>query len=43
MDLNQDFKEFLELLNSHKVKYIIVGSYAVGYHGYPRYTGDIDL
>ncbi len=43
MDLNQDFKEFLELLNSHNVKYIVVGGYAVGYHGYPRYTGDIDL
>jgi len=43
MDLNQDFKEFIELLNLHKVKYIVVGGYAVGFHGYPRYTGDIDL
>jgi len=33
MDLNQDFKKFLELLNSHKVKYIVVGGYA---DGYPR-------
>jgi phosphosulfolactate synthase (CoM biosynthesis protein A) len=43
MELNQDFKEFIELLNSNEVKYIVVGGYAVGFHGYPRYTGDIDL
>ncbi len=39
----QDFKELLELLNSHKVEYIIVGSYALAFHGAPRFTGDIDL
>ena len=43
MDLNQDFKEFIELLNSKKVEYLVVGGYAVGFHGYPRYTGDIDF
>jgi len=31
------------LLNANKVEYLIVGGYAVGIHGYPRYTGDIDI
>jgi hypothetical protein len=39
----QDFKELLELLNSHKVEYLVVGSYALAFHGAPRFTGDIDL
>lgn len=43
MELNKDFEEFFELLNKHKVTYIIVGGYAVTFHGYPRFTGDIDL
>lgn len=43
MQLNQDFKEFITLLNLHKVEYMVVGGYAVGFHGYPRYTGDIDI
>jgi len=38
-----DFKEFLKLLNKHKVEYILVGGYAVGYHGYPRATADMDI
>lgn len=41
--LPQDFKEFLSLLNSHEVDYLLVGGYAVALWGYPRYTGDIDL
>ncbi|SFH33673.1 hypothetical protein [Pontibacter chinhatensis] len=41
--LSQDFREFVELLNKHKVKYLIVGGYAVGIHGHPRYTGDLDV
>lgn len=41
--LPQDFKEFLKLLNSHGVEYLVVGGYAVGYHGYPRPTGDLDV
>jgi len=40
---SKDFKEFIQLLNEHQVKYLIVGGYAVGVHGYPRYTGDIDV
>ena len=43
MEIQQDFKELLELFNRHDVKYIIVGSYALAYYGAPRYTGDIDL
>ena len=41
--LPQDFKEFLRLLNERQVKYLLVGGYAVGYHGYPRATADIDF
>jgi hypothetical protein len=40
---SKDFKEFIELLNANKIEYLIVGGYAVGFHGYPRYTGDIDI
>jgi hypothetical protein len=40
---SQDFREFVELLIKHKVDYLIVGGYAVGIHGYPRYTGDLDI
>lgn len=43
METQQDFKELLTLLNAHKVEYIIVGGYAMAFHGVPRYTGDIDL
>lgn len=43
MDIGKDFKEFIELLNKHKVEYLVVGGYAVAMHGYPRYTGDIDF
>lgn len=41
--LPQDFKDFLKLLNSHSVDYLLVGGYAVCFHGYPRYTGDMDI
>ena len=43
MELNNDFKEFIQLLNANGVKYLVVGGYAVGYHGHPRYTKDIDV
>jgi hypothetical protein len=43
MELNQDFKEFIALLNAHKVRFLVIGGYAVNYHGYPRYTKDIDF
>lgn len=43
MEIDKDFREFIELLNEHKVKYLIIGGYAVNFHGYPRYTKDIDF
>jgi len=41
--LNKHFQDFLGLLEKHHVEYVIVGGYAVGVHGFPRYTGDIDV
>jgi hypothetical protein len=43
METQSDFRELLELFNSHKVEYIIVGAHALAFHGAPRYTGDIDI
>lgn len=41
--LAPDFKEFLRLLTAHEVEYLLIGGYAVGYHGYPRATADMDI
>ena len=41
--LPPDFKEFLKLLNLRKVEYLLIGDYAVGYHGYPCATADMDI
>jgi predicted nucleotidyltransferase len=41
--LPHDFKEFLKLLNDNGVRYLLVGGYAVAYHGYPRATADMDI
>ena len=43
MVINQDFKEFLQSLNENKVKYLVIGGYAVAFHGHPRYTKDLDV
>jgi hypothetical protein len=43
MVLDKNFKEFIELLNKNEVKYLVIGGFAVAYHGYPRYTKDIDF
>lgn len=43
MNLPKDLKEFVELLNDSDVRFLIVGAFAVGYHGHPRYTSDIDI
>jgi hypothetical protein len=40
---NKDFREFIALLNSHRVKFLIVGGYAVTFHGNPRFTADLDV
>jgi hypothetical protein len=43
MQLSKDLREFVELLNSRKIKYLLVGGHAVALHGHPRYTGDVDF
>ena len=43
MEVHQDFRDLLALFNKHRVDFIIVGAYALGYHGAPRYTGDLDV
>ena len=43
MEIQRDYKELLELFNAHNVEYIIVGGYALAFHGAPRFTGDMDL
>ncbi len=43
MVLNQDFKEFIQSLNNNQVRYLIIGGYAVAFHGHPRYTKDLDV
>jgi len=43
INLPDDYREFLELCIAHKVKFLIVGGYAVAAHGYVRYTRDIDI
>lgn len=41
--LPTDFKEFMRLLNEADVRYLLIGGYAVAYHGYPRATADMDV
>ncbi len=41
--LSGDFREFVQLLNENEVRYLVAGGYAVVIHGYPRFTGDIDI
>lgn len=41
--LPPDFKEFLKLLRENEVEYLLIGGYAIGYHGYPRATNDLDV
>lgn len=43
MGLSKDWREFLELLNSRGVDYIIVGAHNLALHGRPRYTGALDI
>jgi hypothetical protein len=43
MQLSADLREFIELLNSGDVEYVIVGAHSLAYHGRPRYTGDLDI
>ena len=41
--LNRDFREFIQSLNASGVRYLVVGGYAVAFHGHPRYTKDMDI
>ncbi|MGD9159949.1 MAG: nucleotidyltransferase [Desulfobacteraceae bacterium] len=41
--LPPDFKEFLKILKDNNIRYLLIGGYAVGYHGYPRATNDMDI
>ena len=41
--LNQDFREFAQSLNDSRVRYLVIGAYAVALHGHPRYTKDLDI
>lgn len=43
MILEKDFVDFLKLLNEYEVEYLVIGGYALGFHGFPRTTGDIDI
>lgn len=43
MNIAQEFREFVACLNARDVRYLIVGGYAVGFHGRPRYTKDLDV
>ena len=43
MKLTRDLREFIELLNSHGVEYLLIGGWAFSFHATPRYTGDIDF
>ena len=43
MEAQSDYKELLALFNAHDVGYIIIGAYALAFHGAPRYTGDLDI
>ena len=43
MKSNSDFKEMLSVFDEAKVRYLIVGGYAVGFHAEPRFTKDLDI
>ena len=43
MRLSKDWREFIELLNSAGIEYVIVGAHSLAFHGRPRYTGDLDI
>lgn len=43
MQVNQDYEDLFKILNAYKVKYIVVGAYAVIYHTQPRFTKDMDV
>ena len=43
MELLKDFEDFIKILNQFEVDYMVVGGYALAFHGKPRHTGDLDI
>ena len=43
MDISSDYKDLFRTLNRHKVKYLVIGAYAVAFYAEPRYTKDLDI
>jgi len=43
MTLAKDFQDFVQLLNAYDVDYMVIGGYALAFHGKPRHTGDLDI
>jgi hypothetical protein len=43
MTLAKDFEDFIKLLNRYEIEYMVVGGYALAFHGKPRHTGDLDI
>lgn len=43
MRLSRDFNEFIQLSGEHKVRFLVVGGYALAVHGHPRFTKDLDV
>ena len=43
MDFHQDFADLCSFLNARGIEYLIIGGYAVAFHGAPRFTGDLDI
>jgi len=43
MNLDKDFEDFVVLLNKYEVTYMVIGGYALAFHGQPRHTGDLDI
>jgi hypothetical protein len=43
LEVQQDFRDLFALFNAHRVEYVVVGAYALAFHGSPRYTGDMDI
>ena len=43
MKTEKDYEDFLKLLNKHRARYVIIGSYALAFHARPRYTKDLDI
>jgi hypothetical protein len=43
LDVQPDFRDLLALFSAHRVEYVVVGAYALAFHGAPRFTGDMDI